>query len=100
MRQVSKCSLEAPGGTSDDLSIVSLSEILAEDHNLEIFAGFQGSKQQKLLSRNVTAYSEDEDVLTLADVVIEEKNCMEQHQSAPQIPVSKHISVNDESSFV
>jgi len=25
----------------------------------------------------VTAYSEDEDVLTLADVVIEEKNCME-----------------------
>jgi hypothetical protein len=40
MRQVSKCSLEAPGGTSDDLSIVSLSEILAEDHHLEIFAGF------------------------------------------------------------
>jgi hypothetical protein len=29
------------------------------------------------LSRNVTAYSEDEDVITLADVVIEEKNCME-----------------------
>jgi len=30
-RQVSKCSLEGPGGTSEDLSLASLSEILADE---------------------------------------------------------------------
>lgn len=61
LRQVSKCSLEGPGGTSEDLSIVSLSEIVpSEDHSRLV-------NDQSSLSDS----PEDDDVLTLRDVVVE-----------------------------
>lgn len=103
MRQVSKCSLECPGGTSDDLSIVSLSEILADDHHLEMYVGFQSTNQRlgKTSSRfsNDDDRSDDDDVLTLADVVVEEKteaSPFSGQQSAPQIPIIKNGLMADE----
>ena len=54
VRQISKCSLEAPGGTSDDFSIVSLSE------NLEEYV-------------NMIIVKQDESIISLDDVIIEEK---------------------------
>lgn len=86
LRQVSKCSLEGPGGTSEDLSIVSLSEIMLGDEQPSLL-------QQNQLSITEQPQSEDndgEDVLTLRDVVVEEKpqpDKKELVQSAPQIPV-------------
>jgi hypothetical protein len=61
LRQVSKCSLEGPGGTSEDLSIVSLSEILPSEEPSRIV------NDRSSLSDS----AEDDDVLTLRDVVVE-----------------------------
>ena len=66
---MSKCSLEGPGGTSEDLSLASLSEILADEHQFEMFMGFQPTQAQ---DHNQSQSDDKEEVVSLNDVVVEE----------------------------
>lgn len=66
---MSKCSLEGPGGTSEDLSLASLSEILADEHQFEMFMGFQPTQAQE---HHQSQSDDKEEVVSLNDVVVEE----------------------------